>query len=331
MDPAVPTLSVPRRKEPSRDVRGSESETREPDSDRLSQPSVDSQPGLQKPDEEVVASPEMFASAPNALAFDETKLIDLPLAEQRRRGNELLSMLSEGDKAPCLPNLPPAPEFLRKSEGIYEALPGSAYEKKEWHSSGLMAGALRYIPPEQSTYQWDMASQSQWDKSQMVVPAQCYGSGAGGAGFVMDGSLNHELIPWLYEASHRAFGPGGTANVRCLPDASGYCAYEVIVQGDVAQAVEQGRDSCLIELLAHYLWPLLSDPYVDMQRGSDTATGGARITLWRSSEGDAADSQRCWQFARHNTCARGDACRWTHEVPETFGILIKVSSVRYAK
>lgn len=38
--------------------------------------------------------------------------------------------------------------------------------------------------------------------------------------------LNHELIPWLYEASHRAFGPGGTANVRCLPDASGYCAYE---------------------------------------------------------------------------------------------------------
>eukprot|EP00913_Durusdinium_trenchii_P013267 g12452.t1 len=66
-----------------------------PDSDRLSQPSVDSQPGLQKPDEEVVASPEMFASAPNALAFDETKLIDLPLAEQRRRGNELLSMLSE--------------------------------------------------------------------------------------------------------------------------------------------------------------------------------------------------------------------------------------------
>lgn len=44
---------------------------------------------------QVVASPEMFASAPNALAFDETKLIDLPLAEQRRRGNELLSMLSE--------------------------------------------------------------------------------------------------------------------------------------------------------------------------------------------------------------------------------------------
>ena len=41
MEP-VPKLSVPRRKELA---RGSESETREPDSDRLSQPSVDSQPG----------------------------------------------------------------------------------------------------------------------------------------------------------------------------------------------------------------------------------------------------------------------------------------------
>ena len=34
--------------------------------------------------------------------------------------------------------------------------------------------------------------------------------------------LSRELIPFILEASHRAFGPGGTANVLALPDGSGY-------------------------------------------------------------------------------------------------------------
>ncbi|CAL1132293.1 unnamed protein product [Cladocopium goreaui] len=312
MDPAVPKLSVPARR--CKELKGSESDTREPDSDRLSQPSVDSQPGLQKLDEEAPVEP---------IAVDESRLIDLCPAEQKRRGNELLSLLSEGDKAPCLPNLPPAPDFLRKSEGIYEGTVSAAsWDKKEdWHT-GYVAGDLRYIPAEQSTtyQQWDMTSQSNWDKSQMVhVPPQWSGSG-----YMMDAeSLNREMVPYLLNASHRAFGPGLTANVQCLPD-----GYEVVLQGAAAHEVEQGREYDILQNLGHHLMQVVGDGYVGCEITRNYDAVSHRISLWRSCEGEAADSRRCWNFARNNSCARGDQCRWAHEHPQTMEIAVKVASVR---
>ncbi|CAJ1438174.1 unnamed protein product, partial [Effrenium voratum] len=317
MDAPVGLSVSARRKE-----RGSESETREPDSDRLSQPSVDSQPGLQKLDEEAqLATADSLATLSDKgitpVTVDVSKLVDLPPAEQKRRGNELLSLLSEGDKAPTLPNLPPPPQ-MRKHEAFLDM--GKAWTKKSaepWEPSGPIAGDLRCIPAEQSSYQWDMS----WDKSQMVLP-QSYGSG-------FTECLSRELVPVLYEAAHRAFGPGHTANVQCLPDASGY---EVFVQGAAAQEAEL-RGDALLEALGRALWPLLGDPYIDMNRHLDSAYGSNsyRLMLWRSGEGEAADSRRCWNYVRHGSCARGDACRWAHAMPETFGIGIKVSPVRYAK
>ena len=316
MDATVPKLSVRRCKE----LKGSESETREPDSDRLSQPSVDSQPGLQKLDEEV----PVVSSSMAPMILDESKLIDLPTEEGRRRGNELLSLLSEGDKAPCLPDLPPSPELLiRKAEGMYEGVPSTWENKEEWHATGIVASDLRYIPAEQSTtYQWDMTSQSQWDKSQMVhLPPQWHG----GNDYLTEEGLNRELVPVLYDASHRAFGPGHTANVLCMPDVAGY---EVFLQGAAAQQVEQGRGDELLQTLSRTLWPLLGDPYLYLDIRNQNSVSSGHLILWRSCEGDAADSRRCWSFARHNSCARGDQCRWAHEVPHTMEIYVKVSSAR---
>jgi len=154
--------------------------------------------------------------------------------------------------------------------------------------------------------------------------------------YIPEESIRRELIPVLLEAAHRAFGPGQTASVQVLADYSGY---EVMVQGAIAAELD-GCEEAILKALSRELWPLLPDPYVDLTKQMEamtSSTQGWRLILWRSSEGEATDARRCWSFVKGSYwgpqygCQRGKACRWVHEIPETFGIGIKVSAVRYSK
>ncbi len=53
-------------------------------------------------------------------------------------------------------------------------------------------------------------------------PGMFTASGSGICTSCVPWGLNRELVPVLYDASHRAFGPGHTANVLCMPDVAGY-------------------------------------------------------------------------------------------------------------
>mmetsp|Transcript_69876 Transcript_69876/g.166741 ORF Transcript_69876/g.166741 Transcript_69876/m.166741 type:complete len:339 (+) Transcript_69876:60-1076(+) len=324
----------------SKDLKGSESETREPESDRLSQPSVDdslSLPGIALRLEQE----DVETRFPHPV-----QLVDLAPEEAKRRGNELLSLLSEGDKAPDLPNLPPQPSWppqpasWRKPDDFFEMSSGKGAASRgqgpwpkrvetTWDTplEPLGQGYMHSEP-----YPWEM---SQWNKAQLASPSHgCATSTAMPVmpGYVPEDGLRRELFPVLLEAAARAFGPGQTATVQLLADYSGY---EVVLQG-AAAAELRTREEALLQALGRELWPSLADPYFDMDQQMEQPTIHSspswRLILWRSSEGEAADSRRCSSFARHGTCPRGKACRWDHEIPQqTIGIVIKVTAARYTK
>mmetsp|Transcript_62038 Transcript_62038/g.145545 ORF Transcript_62038/g.145545 Transcript_62038/m.145545 type:complete len:335 (-) Transcript_62038:78-1082(-) len=320
----------------SKDLKGSESETREPESDRLSQPSVDdslSLPGIALRLEQE----DVETRFPHPV-----QLVDLAPEEAKRRGNELLSLLSEGDKAPDLPNLPPQPSWppqpasWRKPDDFFESGKGASssgppslqgpWTKRveTWDTPLETLGGYHSEP-----YPWEM---SQWNKAQLASPSQTCPAMPVMPGYVPEESLRRELFPVLLEAAARAFGPGQTATVQLLADYSGY---EVVLQG-AAAAELRTREEALLQALGRELWPSLSDPYFDMDQQMEQPTihlsPSWRLILWRSSEGEAADSRRCSSFARHGACPRGKACRWDHEIPQqTIGIVIKVTAARYAK
>jgi len=224
---------------------------------------------------------------------EEKNLVYVEPEEGKRRGGELMSMLFDAPlpKPKVSQRLPPPPAPQLSSDMRPGSVGPYCMQSAQWEASP------QYEHP-----------QLDWQQ------------------------LNAELVSALYDASHVAFGPGQTANVGFLPDGTGY---EVWVQGFPAQELERGNGEAVLEELSRALWPTLGNEYLGMVKRQDQQTlqqlPGHRLTLWRSCETETADSTRCWNFVRTGTCARGDRCRWLHEVPATLPVEIKVSAIsRYA-
>lgn len=263
---------------------------------------------------------------------DESKaLIDIDPEEGKKRGCELLSMLSGPGKALAAP-LPGAPTTNRAAERSPTAktislegftLPSSTFPQgNEFNYQDYYRGQeTNYLD---GSVRSPQGGNQGWLDDWSMVPHYLRQAAACGLDYQ---SLHAELTSFLYEAAHCAFGPGCTASIQLLADGTGF---EVFVQGYAAAEIQNGREEALLDSLSSTLWPKLGVEYVGMDKRMERSDVYPpqvryRLSLWRSADSQEADSQRCWDYVKQGLCSRGECCRWQHSIPPTYSLDIKVS------
>lgn len=288
-------------------------------------------PHLSKPQSDNSISDDRW-KVPEWQERDESKaLVDIDPDEGKKRGCELLSMLSGPGKAPATP-LPGAPTANRPAERSPTAktislegftMPSSTFPQcNDFNYQDYYRG--------QETNYFDGSVHSPqggtqgWIDDWSMVPHYLRQAAACGLDYQ---TLHAEFTSLLYDAARCAFGPGCTASIQLLADGTGL---EVFVQGYVAAEIQNGREEALLDSLSSILWPKLGVEYVGMDKRLERSDvyppqARCRLTLWRSCDSHEADSQRCWDYVKQGLCSRGECCRWQHSIPPTYSLDIKVS------
>lgn len=281
------------------------------------------------------------------------QLVDLDPAEGKRRGGELLSMLSENPGGGPADAAPPPARMLGYRAGS-SPMPVTVMSNAFGGRCGPLSTGL----------------------STTMAPG-APGGGLGGCAHPAAAMVDRRPPPKsrrplhmvaVREAARRIFGPVG-ADVSATAS-GGYAVWlygpaltaaAAAAAGSGATDGEEARwavQQAALDAMCRMLWPILGAEAVysewrcagadepsavgvgtDATRmgsraalglGSGDASlrdprrrGPPRLTIWCMSEDEEFDDI-CWDFARRGACPRGGRCQWLHQPPPTYPLDLEV-------
>jgi hypothetical protein len=216
----------------------------------------------------------------------EEGLIDIDPEEGRRRGSELMAMLTFGDGAKDLPEKAASACSTEPSRSNSSLVaPRLAHQ-----SPSSACQPVRQYPHQQKrpSPQWSTPWESGWE---VATPGPLSSS--------MESSRHMVAIQ---HAAHDAFG---ALLKEVKVDATG--VYLVSLHPGMRQYDEVP----VLSILSRSLWPLLGREVIALEPSVDL-DGHQRLIMRMHDDETELDSKSCWEFATTGTCPRGSRCRWEH-------------------